>query len=34
MWWDQTEYHEDGFDDMMMITTDDLMMGYIEVTNH
>lgn len=34
MWWDQTEYHEDGFDDMMMITTDDLIMGYIEVTNH
>jgi hypothetical protein len=31
MWWDQTQYYEDGFDDMMMITTDDLLPGFVEV---
>lgn len=31
MWWDQTQYHEDGFDDMMMITDADLVPGFVEV---
>jgi hypothetical protein len=31
MWWDQTQYYEDGFDDMMMVTDADLVPDFVEV---
>ena len=31
MWWDQSEYFEDGFDDMIMVTDADLVPGFVEV---